>query len=188
MRFATPSLAILSSRNEKEAKLKKFIAEALAECAGAGELPACVTLVARSFDSPVACALNTVISALAKDSPSLRVIVMDDSGANSFSETPAGEFRVFRDARFGDAHEQLIVSTQAVWTGDCMRRDPAKRDAFEIYSTGDANRHDNATASFDKLWDTAAPVRRAEMPVVATALIAAEQTNAEAASGQDTHR
>ncbi len=188
MRFATPSLAILSSRTEKEAKLKKFIAESLAECAGAGDLPACVTLVARSFDSPVACALNTVVSALAKDSPRLRIVVMDDSGANSFSEIPAAEFRVLRDARFGDAHEQLVVTAQAVWTGDCMRREPAKRDAFEIYSTGDKARHDNATASFDKLWIVAAPVRRLELPTVATAVIAAEHVNAETASGQDTHR
>jgi len=188
MRFATPTLANISSRTEKEAKLKQFIAEGLAECAGAGELPSCVTLVARSVDSPVACALNTVVSALAKDSPRLRLIVMDDSGADAFSETPGAELRVLRDVRFGDAHEQLVISAQAVWTGDCMRRDPAKRDAFEIYSTGDRSRHNNATASFDKLWIAAAPVRRAEMPTVATAVIAAEQVSVESASGQDTLR
>ena len=58
--------------------------------------------------------------------------------AVSLLDISCGEFRVLGDPRFGAAHEQLVVGTH-VWTGDCLRRDPNKRDAFEVYHSDDAS-------------------------------------------------
>ena len=71
--------------------------------------------------------------------------------AASLLDIICGEFRVLGDPRFGAAHEQLVVSTH-VWTGDCLRRDPNKRDAFEVYYSDDAAVRLYAAGSFEKLW------------------------------------
>ncbi|MEQ1576200.1 MAG: hypothetical protein ABL894_00975, partial [Hyphomicrobium sp.] len=63
------------------------------------------------------------------------------------------------DARLLDAHEQLILGPSSVWVGDCMRRDPAKRDAYECYASDSAETAVWAKRSFDRVWVRAHPVR-----------------------------
>ena len=63
------------------------------------------------------------------------------------------------DARLLDAHEQLILGPSSVWVGDCMRRDPAKRDAYECYARDSVETAVWAKRSFDRVWTRANPVR-----------------------------
>ena len=96
--------------------------------------------------------------------------------AVSLLDISCGEFRVLGDPRFGAAHEQLVVGTH-VWTGDCLRRDPNKRDAFEVYHSGDATIRLYAAASFEKLWAAARPIKPVRSGAVAPEIIAAGQTD-----------
>ncbi len=45
---------------------------------------------------------------------------------------PGVTCRVANDRRLFDAHEQLVLSAKDTWTGDCMRRDPTKRDSLRV--------------------------------------------------------
>jgi hypothetical protein len=177
MSLATLSRAVTDNRTEKEAKLKSFIADGINATTLAG-----VTLVAKSCDSPVALALNAALSGSAGDDIGVRAIVMewgiDEVAIASLMDRANSEVRVLRDPRFGAAHEQLVISTDRVWMGDCMRRDPSKRDAFEIYHSGNRASRDHAAASFEKLWASATPLKRIDS--VNAALLVAGQSAGEA--------
>lgn len=192
MRFATPPLALLSSWSEKEAKLAKFIAEGLIEQAAENPAEAVVSLVARSLDSPVARALHAALGSNDGKAPHIRVILMDaameENAPASLLDTLNGTFRILRDARFGDAHEQLVLSSTRDWTGDCMRRDPTKRDAFEIYRTGEAAVRAYTARSFENLWAWAEPLQRVTPQTMTPAVIAAELATALPANARDTRR
>lgn len=190
MRFATPPLALLSSRSEKEAKLAKFIAEGLTEHDAEGPGEAFVTLVARSLDSPVARALHAALAGRDGTAPHIRVILMDtameENAQPSLLDTSNGTFRVLRDQRFGDAHEQLVLSATRDWMGDCMRRDPTKRDAFEVYRTGFDATH--TARSFEMLWALAEPLQRVAPQTMTPAVIVAELAAALPANARGTQR
>ncbi|PPC87349.1 MAG: hypothetical protein CTY39_02870, partial [Hyphomicrobium sp.] len=71
--------------------------------------------------------------------------------------------------------EQLVIGDAHVWIGDCMRRDPAKRDAFEIYHLNVTTATNNTSASFAKLWSSAKPLKRSVTRAIAPASIVASQ-------------
>jgi hypothetical protein len=56
-----------------------------------------------------------------------------------------------------EAHEQLILSPTAIWTGDCMRRDPVKRDAYEAYAPDSAETARIAQQCFERVWTASEP-------------------------------
>ncbi len=141
MRLPSPPRIVVVSREDKEAKLKAFIAEAIAsrrETAidGFGEA---FTLVARAPDSPVAQALLAIAPEITAANIAIRVVLFEtepmseDTINTSLLDVGAIEVRMLTDQRFTSAHEQLVLGAGRVWIGDCMRRDPAKRDAFEMY-------------------------------------------------------
>jgi hypothetical protein len=161
MRIASPSRPMMMSRTDKEARLKDFIAEAFA---ARGEHPVrelCLTLFVRNPDSPVARALHAAWMEGLIESGRILLIVgettVEEPAAQSILDIPGLECRVLADRRFGPAHEQLTVGHARVWIGDCLRRDPTKRDAFEIYHGHDSTNCVFALASFEKLWSRAKP-------------------------------
>lgn len=149
------------SIGEKIAKLSDFIASDLdARTAnglhGAG---GCYLLLARSVESPAAQALCAHAARLAVSGIRVKVIF---SEADSAIRLPApfalpSECRLARDPRLLAAHEQLVLTPTCVWTGDCMRRDPSKRDAYEHFAANCAETATMAARSFEKLWKAAAP-------------------------------
>lgn len=163
MRIAPPSRLMMVARTDKEVRLKEFISEALINRADDPELREPVTLIVRDVDSPAATALNSVLAEGWSYVPAVRVIVFDKrvdaSAASSLFDAEKAEFRHLIDRRFGAAHEQLVVGKARVWIGDCLRRDPAKRDAFEIYHPADPATRVTAAASFERLWNVAKPMR-----------------------------
>ncbi len=180
MRIASPSRPMMTmSRTDKEARIKGFIGEAIASH---DENPARdngLTLFVRSPDSPVARALAAACTEGNVLAARIRIVICDtnteEPSAPSLLEVPGIECRVLADPSFGPAHEQLVVGHTFVWIGDCLRRDPMKRDAFELYHANDAVAGIFAMASFEKLWARARPLK---LPRLSPEIIAAQSDEA----------
>jgi hypothetical protein len=152
---------MMVSGTDKETRLKEFVGEAFS---ARGEGPAqklCVTLFVRNADSPAARALYAAWSEGLIDGAQILVALgeanVEDPAAPSVFDIRGAHFRVISDARFGAAHEQMTIGHSRVWLGDCLRRDPAKRDAFELYHGNDTTSCVFAIASFEKIWSRAKP-------------------------------
>lgn len=188
MRLPLPPRIPVDSREVKEAKLKVFIAEALAARAenASGTFGEVFTLVARAPDSPVAQALRAMAGEIAAANVAVRVVLFEteplseDCVSNSLLDVSAFDARMLTDHRFAAAHEQLVLGQGRVWIGDCMRRDPAKRDAFEMYHDNHASTAGHAVASFTKLWDKSVSLSRIVATTVATDVILAGQQTPDA--------
>lgn len=189
MRIASPSRPMIMSRTDKEARLKDFIAEAFAL---RGEAPAreiCVTLFVRNPDSPAARALYGAWQDGRIEGARMLVVVgetiVEEPAAPSILDIPNVEHRVLADPRFATSHEQLTIGHSRLWIGDCLRRDPAKRDAFELYHNDDAANCVFALASFEKLWSRARRLPRSTE--LSPEIIAAQSDDANALPQQPRH-
>lgn len=138
MRFTTPPTMRVIKKEEKEARLKDLLTTHIRQQADRGAESASLMLVVRSQESPVVGALAALAGELAGAGLSLDVVVAlpGEDGRVAWPDALTGISRctVVADARLLDAHEQLWLDEQTVWIGDCMRREPAKRDAYECYS------------------------------------------------------
>ncbi|MEL6375406.1 MAG: hypothetical protein AAFR04_15720 [Pseudomonadota bacterium] len=170
MRSKPPVRATVVKREQKRDQARDFIQafidasgqDAAATAAPVGE----VTLIARSPASPMACALADLDGPLAARGLMARVVfalldtdVVDTPWCDG--ESGMRMARMVRRARqpeLLDAHEQLVLSPATSWLGDSMRREPAKRDAFEHFSHADQAMAARAARSFEKLWLRAQPV------------------------------
>ena len=158
---AKPRMDVVK-REDKETKLRAFIANHL-KSGDAAATSSSWSVIARSMESPVILAL----AALAPD-----ILAAGVSTRMLFTQTPpsiadssvhpvmsAGcEVRYASDARLLDAHEQLVLNGNTSWVGDCMRREPSKRDAYECYAAGCADTAAWNNKAFDRLWAFGEPV------------------------------
>lgn len=154
---------------DKETKLKSFVRtlveQSLVRCEVAGAANA-VLLIARSIDSPVAKAVAALVREGAITTPVKLILALpprqEIEGDNSLETFAAlvgsNGGRIIRDIRLFDAHEQLVFGPAASWVGDCMRRDPMKRDAYECYAADCSKTAGWAKTSFDRLWDACEPM------------------------------
>jgi hypothetical protein len=152
-------------RGDKERRLAAFIGQHLAQArAGAPGAGREIQLIARSAESPVAKAIAAAAAEIAAGGHRLRVIV-----AQPGRDAPAGwalcdtgaadcEVRWARDPRLVEVHEQLVLGPRTCWTGDSMRRDPAKCDALETFTDDGAEAAGTAAASFERLWAASEPL------------------------------
>jgi hypothetical protein len=170
---------MMTARTDKEARLKDFIAEGLVRRSDVLDGTDPVMIVMRNAESPVARALCVALSENPSEAIGVKVILgeilHDEPATMALLDMAGAEFRVLNDARFGAAHEQLVVGAAHVWIGDCLRRDPTKRDAFELYHRADPAIRVFAAASFGKLWAAAKPMK--PTGTVAPEIIAAGQTD-----------
>jgi hypothetical protein len=172
----TSSRLLDLSIREKVAKLSAFIASDIATRTARGLHAAggCYLLIARSPESPVALALREHASALAKSGIRVRAVFSEvDPGQRAATIMAApfvlpGECRIARDPRLLAAHEQLVLAPDCSWIGDCMRREPSKRDAYECFAPSCAQTAAHAARSFERLWRAAAPMQ--SVPVLSAAL------------------
>lgn len=181
MRISSPSRLMTMSRTDKEARLKDFIVESLTALAEGPGGSGTVTMMVRGTDSPTARALGAALSEVplaTLDVLDIKVIIADtrveDAASPSLRDIAGIEFRLLSDPRFGASHEQLVVGRTHVWIGDCLRRDPNKRDAFELYHKADPIARKCATVSFEKLWARAKPLMSMKSAELAPEIIAAE--------------
>ena len=147
-------------REEKETKLVQFVLGEIAS--GRVALKGHWKVVSLSMDSPVIAALRRVISDLG-GAPALQVnVVLTRLGkhelACDFEGMEQLAIRTTQSSRLLDAHEQLVLGAASSWTGDCMRRDPRERDAFETFGSNDAELAQWAFKSFERLWVAAQPL------------------------------
>jgi hypothetical protein len=169
---AKPLLPVVSvvKHEDKLEKLKGFIQSMLAQRDAQAESSGmrCLTVVARSSNSPVARAVTELSHALTAAGYSVNVVLSILEAEASVAdwrvvgEAPSclGELRFARNPRLADAHEQMVLSAQQCWIGDAMRRDPSTRDAFEVYALEHAETVRLSTVSFDRLWAVSEPVKR----------------------------
>ncbi len=183
MRLPSPPRIVVISREDREAKLKAFISQALASrrehrLDTFGET---FTLVARAPDSPVSQALLAMTDEIAAAKIAIRVVLFETEPMSeetiqaSLLDVSTVDVRMLTDQRFAAAHEQLALGRGQVWTGDCMRRDPAKRDAFEMFHDADTATAERASASFVKMWEKSVPLRRVVATPNATGAMLASQ-------------
>jgi len=177
MRISTPSRLMMMSRTDKETRLKDFIAESLEALAESPGATGIVTVIARNNESPAARALIAALAEARNTSLDIRVIFADtrieDPAAASLRDIAGIDCRHLSDPRFGASHEQLVIGRTHVWIGDCLRRDPNKRDAFELYHKADPVARKCAAISFERLWARAKPLMPVKSPAVAAELLAA---------------
>lgn len=173
-----PTRSPADLRAEREHTLKDFIAQNLANAARGS--PDCVILVARACDSVACHALIEAAGDLLRHGVGAR-IVLTAQPSLGIPAWPcelvtgfAHEVRLAADARVMDAHEQLVVGDRSVWFGDCMRRDPEKRDAFAQFQADDIEAARRARTTFGHLWQSARPHYRHSL---APSLVAAGAAN-----------
>jgi hypothetical protein len=173
MPFDASSRLNCPSIGEKVAKLSEFIAGDLETRTTHGlQSASCYLVIARSPRSPVAQALRTHAILLAASGVTVRAIFSEaepiraEDLAAPFSIP--GECRAIRDTRLLAAHEQLVLSPERTWIGDCMRREPSKRDTYERFTVNSAETSATALRSFERLWRAAVPVHT--MPSLPAAL------------------
>ena len=160
-----PPLPSVVKREDKMENLRTFVRSfwLLPRAGNAGNE---ITLVARSAESPVARALVALSPEIVGRGLSVRAIF----GQLEPEKTPAGwsvtgpeiafhrVLRWAKNPRLADAHEQLVLGEQTCWIGDCMRRDPSRRDAYEHFVTGDARTATTMATSFERLWGASVPL------------------------------
>lgn len=177
MHRRTAPLIDIVRMEEKEAKLKSFI-QSVVEKSITTEIESqkdcAVFVLARSPESPVAKA----VAALAREGVIERPIhvifaiaprgEVPASVAETMSALSADVVRVMSDPRLFDAHEQLVLSATASWVGDCMRRDPMKRDAYECFAADCAKTSGWARRSHERLWALAEAIQTDAFAVAST--------------------
>ena len=147
-------------REEKESKLKAFVLSEIA--AGRANIQDEWNVVALSMSSPVVAALRDVISEFDESSLlTIRIVLASKAGQKDFlgfEDVTRLGVRYTDNRQFLDAHEQLVLGVSSSWTGDCMRRDPRKRDAFECHAADNCEAARWATRSFERIWASARPL------------------------------
>ncbi|MCC7250983.1 hypothetical protein [Hyphomicrobium sp.] len=155
MPFAPNARQNVIAREEKEARLKAFITRH-SDCHRAAGVAPGVTvyrLLALSVESPVALAVRDLMPELAAAGIRVEALFVRES---SKAKIEGAECRFVSDLRLLDAHEQLVLDRVTAWIGDCMRRDPLKRDAYELYSESPVTAG-HAARSFAQIWRAAGP-------------------------------
>ena len=155
MRFAPNARPKVMAREEKEARLKAFIKNHIETYCASGAAPGLITyrLLALSTDSPAARALSELAPDLTAAGIRVEAVLARRTGQEKID---GAECRFVSDLRLLDAHEQLVLDRATAWIGDCMRRDPLKRDAYELYSDSPVTAG-HAARSFTQVWRAAGP-------------------------------
>ncbi|MFY0612233.1 MAG: hypothetical protein JXQ99_11945 [Hyphomicrobiaceae bacterium] len=148
-------------REEKETKMVQFVLGEIAE--GRVSLSGDWCITALSMDSPVIKALRRVLHDLGNASDLRINVVLTRPGkhvvSDCFASIDSLNVRTSQNSRLLDAHEQLVLGDTSSWTGDCMRRDPRERDAFETFGGNNAELADWSMKSFERLWRNSRPLK-----------------------------
>lgn len=149
-------------RDEKEARLKAFVTRHLEARCDSDEVTGDITyrLLALSAESPVARALDALSPDLAAAGVKVEIVFLRHAKADDAPSFDPASCRFATDIRLLDAHEQLVLDSQTAWLGDCMRRDPLKRDTYELFCDRCTMTAGNAARSFARIWNAAGPTGR----------------------------
>lgn len=167
---------------ENLSRFAGFFLDRLSVCEDATPSHRSLSLLARSPLSPAAVALMDSMKELRAQGVSMRICFVHlepqaplaswlDLTEQGTLDAPSIAVRWARNPALIDAHEQLVLGLNMSWIGDCMRREPERRDAFETFHTFDTEAARQTAAAFESLWTMSSPVpfalRRATQPVAA---------------------
>lgn len=165
MRFNAFARTHIVRTADKEAKLRAFIHRDMMarKAAGGSAQGGRYRVIALSMQSPVAMALASLTAEAAALGIEIQAVLADvDPSAPapdcSVSFAMGALTRCLADPRLLEAHELLVLGERRVWVGDCMRREPASRDAFECYSQDCAVTAAWTARAFERIWAAARPV------------------------------
>ncbi len=159
-----PTPMVVSSLDGKIQNLAAFIETHLPQARNDGAIE--MTILARSHESPIAQAVVRHAGVIAECGIRVRAlfaVVTTGGDAGVWTSLDAGcdfdrDVRWSRNPRYFDAHEQIVLSQATCWIGDCMRRDPAKRDALDLPKPNNPDAALFAARSFDRLWHLGQPL------------------------------
>jgi hypothetical protein len=156
MRFSPKARMNVVTKEDKEERLRAFIARHIEAQTALGTPVGETTyrLLALSAESPAASALNHLAPELSAAGIKVEALLIRRSSASMHE---AADCRFVTDVRLLDAHEQLVLDATTVWIGDCMRRDPLRRDSYELYSDTCPATAGRAVRSFAQIWRAAGP-------------------------------
>ncbi len=140
---------------DKEDKLRTFIAEhavALAQASKSAIAQDEILVIARSRQSPVAQAIAALVRDGQIAQPIRAIFAMKTHTDTAAGDDGFATRMLAHDLRLLDAHEQLVIGSKTSWIGDCMRRDPNKRDAYECFAADCGVTAGWARTSFERLW------------------------------------
>jgi hypothetical protein len=150
---------------EKEQKLQEFIYQhpAGAQHGGDASRATHLLIIARSLESPRQAGRWGSRTRSRLPGLSARMILAQVDREPLPEEwgraiTFSHEIRWAKHPRLIEAHEQLVLGPETCWIGDCMRRDPAKCDAYESYVEGCGEAAGCAAVSFERLWLASQPL------------------------------
>ena len=150
-------------KQENSSRFLGFYLDRLSIAAEPGLGQRTVTLIARSAASPVARALLTAMTECESLAVRVEVLFAKAEPADQMAQwleiatrnDATDPFLALRKAGHPvliDAHEQLVLGTTVSWQGDCMRRDPETRDAFETFECFNSEAAKRAARTFQALW------------------------------------
>jgi hypothetical protein len=169
MTFKSSEHMVVVKKEDKEAKLRSLLLEALSTVSSDVREPV-LRLLAKSTSSPVVAAVVGLQMELAAIGVEVRIVLAAYDQPSNVLNGLNGRVRHLADVRCHDAHELMVLGQNHAWIGDCMRRDPAARDSFELHSSTCVARASSVALSFDRLWALAVPVAGPTLPAHAAAL------------------
>lgn len=129
-----------------------------------------VTIIARSPQSPVVQILTTVADELATRNITVQVVLSDVDPENALRDAWTVISDLSKDAEHSDlirwanspgvleAHEQMNLGQHMCWLGDAMRREPGRRDGFDLFEIDAPQACRLGKQSFNAMWNFATAV------------------------------
>lgn len=161
--------AELLSQNKHESYFRAYF-EWLDESGPEDPAARQVMIIARSPASPVIQAMRVVSDDLAARQIAVQAVFSDVDPERALqmaweviSELSEGRehsdlIKWASSPGILEAHEQMILGGQMCWLGDAMRREPGRRDGFDLFDTDAPQNCRLAIQSFAAMWDFATPV------------------------------
>lgn len=161
------------SVNTAIAKQHQFIARYLDWLDGQAERPPAARRVTVLARSPLSCVVRALVdrvddlkargvvvrALLARLEPEDAVRELVDALSALEPERPGLELLRWADRRcLLEAHEQLTLGPAMCWSGDMMRRDPAKRDGLDLFEVDAPQTVRLGVLAFNAIWAIASPV------------------------------
>jgi hypothetical protein len=142
---------------------KQMVSAFLGAVAAGEEQDRTISVLARSADSLPAQVVVAMADELAGAGVTLRIILAGmepEDALRDFASVLrrlnganfADSLRWAKNSSLLDAHESASFGSTRCWVGDALRRDPSRRNALSIFSTGDADKARLAALGFTALW------------------------------------
>ena len=157
------------SRNRHESYLNEYFQWLDAE-QPADPVARQVTVIARSPASPVIMALEATAGELGARQIAVRAVFSDIEPERALHSAWRVISALSEGREHGDlvrwassrgileAHEQMILGRRMCWLGDAMRREPGRRDGFDLFEMDAPGTCQLGVQSFAAMWKFATPV------------------------------